>query len=176
MRIADGRQAARDSRIPDRQPVPRPSARVVLLDGAGRLLLFSANSGLNGPVRWFTAGGGVEEGETYEQAAVRELREETGLTGVVLGPEVWRGRPWTTVRNGVLYEVRQRYYLVRVPAFEIDTSAFEDEERSAIIGYHWWTREELAVTTDVLRPAGLPGLLAALIADGPPREPITVDG
>jgi len=34
----------------------------------------------------------------------------------------------------------------------------------------------VAATTDLLRPAGLPGLLAALLADGPPHRPVTVDG
>ncbi|GAA3563384.1 hypothetical protein GCM10022419_050140 [Nonomuraea rosea] len=107
---------------------------------------------------------------------MRELREETGLPGAVLGPEVWRGRPWTAVRDGVAYEVRQRYFLARVPAFEIDTSGFEDFERSSIRGHRWWSAGELAATTDLLRPAGLAELMAALLADGPPPEPVIVDG
>jgi hypothetical protein len=37
--------------------VPRPSARIVLLDDADRLLLFSTRSELDGSTRWFTAGG-----------------------------------------------------------------------------------------------------------------------
>jgi 8-oxo-dGTP pyrophosphatase MutT (NUDIX family) len=35
---------------------------------------------------WHTIAGGVEAGETPAEAAVRELREETGLEGVVLLP------------------------------------------------------------------------------------------
>lgn len=86
---------------------------------------------------------------------------------------MWSGQPWTTVRNSVLYEVRQRYYLVRVPASEIERlrSGTRNDPRSpATIGV---AREALAVTTDV---PSLPGLLAELIADGPSTEPITADG
>jgi 8-oxo-dGTP pyrophosphatase MutT (NUDIX family) len=96
---------------------------VVLLDDADRLLLFSARNNEDGSVRWFTPGGGLAPGESQVQSALRELRQETGLTNVSLGPEICRGRPWTTVRDGVAYEVRQRYYMARVPAFEVDTSA-----------------------------------------------------
>jgi 8-oxo-dGTP pyrophosphatase MutT (NUDIX family) len=149
---------------------------VVLLDDADRLLLFSARNEADGSLRWFTAGGGLEPGESHEQAALRELREETGLTAVALGPEVWRGRPWTAVRDGVVYEVRQRYYLARVPAFAVDTSAFEATEKSAITGHRWWSVGELAATGDLLRPAGLAELVAGLLADGPPERPIVVAG
>lgn len=60
----------------------RRSARVLLLDGDGRILLFrcyldSSRPGLGHC--WVTPGGGVNDGETLVEAAVRELREETGL-------------------------------------------------------------------------------------------------
>ena len=72
-------------------PLLQCGAGVILLDGEGRILLqLRADNRC-----WGYAGGAVEPGETVEQAAARELREETGLTagslelfGVFSGPEL----------------------------------------------------------------------------------------
>src|SRR5688572_18336990 len=60
------------------KPRDRPTARVLLLDSAGRLLLFRFEPG-NQPPLWATPGGGLEPGEDFPEGARRELREETGL-------------------------------------------------------------------------------------------------
>jgi ADP-ribose pyrophosphatase YjhB (NUDIX family) len=51
----------------------------VITDPAGRLLLIRRGHE-PGAGLWSLPGGRVEEGETDEQALVRELREETGLS------------------------------------------------------------------------------------------------
>ncbi|HSV66070.1 MAG TPA: NUDIX domain-containing protein [Mycobacteriales bacterium] len=55
-----------------------PCAGAVILDPAGRLLMVRRATE-PGRGRWSLPGGRVEAGETAEQAAVREVREETGL-------------------------------------------------------------------------------------------------
>lgn len=157
-------------------PTPRPTARVLLVDDSDRLLLFSSRAATDANTRWYTVGGGVRPGESLQEAARREVREETGLSDVRLSDVVWTGRPWLTTRRGITYLVRQHYFLARVPAFDVDTSAFEPFERSMVTGHRWWTLEELRTTSDLLRPAGLPLLLERLLADGPPVRPRTVDG
>jgi 8-oxo-dGTP diphosphatase len=54
----------------------RTGAYAVLVDDAGRILLALWNEGA--VPAWTLPGGGVEPGETSEDAAVREVREETG--------------------------------------------------------------------------------------------------
>ena len=63
-------------------PTIRPAARVVLFDSERRVLLLRAEFPLrpgdtHARAVWFTPGGGVEPGESYEAAALRELWEET---------------------------------------------------------------------------------------------------
>lgn len=160
----------------DSAPVHRPTARVLLVDDADRLLLFSSREQPSASTRWYAIGGGVEPGESLHDAAVREVREETGLADVTLSGEVWTGRPWLAFREGLTHEVRQHYFLARVPAFDIDTSAFEEFEKAMVTGQRWWTLDELRATTDVLRPVDLAGLLDQLLTEGPPPEPFVVDG
>ena len=67
---------------------PILAASAVVRDDRGRVLLVKRGHepamGL-----WSLPGGSVEQGETLSQAAIREVKEETGLD-IVTGPEVWR--------------------------------------------------------------------------------------
>ena len=64
---------AEDENHSDMTPTPRPAARVLLLDARDRLLLFRWKP----PNVWITPGGGLEPGETYEQAALRDVVRES---------------------------------------------------------------------------------------------------
>ena len=60
-------------------------ARVAVFDTSGRVLLVHQTY----QVGWILPGGGVDRGETIEQAAIRELREETSV--IAEGPLVLHG-------------------------------------------------------------------------------------
>ncbi len=63
----------------------RRIAAVALVDASGRLLLQERDELAPADAeKWSMVGGGIEEGESDVEAAVRELEEETGLTGIDL--------------------------------------------------------------------------------------------
>jgi 8-oxo-dGTP pyrophosphatase MutT (NUDIX family) len=144
----------------------RHTARVLLVDRAGRVLLLRGGD----PGRpaagtwWFTLGGGIEAGESVEEAASRELLEETGLSAVDVGPVVLE-REIEHEFDGVIYDQRETYFLVRVDPFVLDTSQWSAIEVATVAEYRWWSREKLRSTTERVFPSGLAELLDRL--DGP---------
>jgi 8-oxo-dGTP pyrophosphatase MutT (NUDIX family) len=138
----------------------RRAARVILIDEAGRVLLFR---GLD-PHRpdagtwWFTPGGGLDDGETIEVAARREIREETGFVVTDLGPVVLE-RSIEFEVEGRQFDQHEFFFKVSVVGFDIDNREWTDLERRLMIEHRWWTRDELAATTDIVYPEGLVDLL-----------------
>lgn len=58
-----------------------PGGVRVICISRGQLLLLQHREPEGGSLYWCPPGGGREQGETFEQAAVREVYEETGIQG-----------------------------------------------------------------------------------------------
>ena len=137
-------------------PEPSSSARLqcvgaVIKDEGGRLLLILRGHE-PGKGLWSIPGGKIEPGETDEQAVVREVREETGLTvscGRLLGAAELPGA------DGVVIEVRD--YLAALSPGAAPAVAKAGDDAAAVR----WVSDAHADAMDA-RGELTAGLLAAL--------------
>ena len=150
----------------------RLAARVLLVDPADRLLLMRF-TGDTGVVFWAPCGGGLEAGESFEQAAVREVLEETGHALRELGAHVF-DRAVTYTWRGERYSSQERWFLARVPAFAPGREGWTEAERADVDDVRWWTAPALAASPDALVPLDLADRFAVLLADGPPAAPLSL--
>jgi 8-oxo-dGTP pyrophosphatase MutT (NUDIX family) len=152
---------------------PRPIARGIVLDPANRIFLigYEAIRDLGGTRKfWFMPGGGLEPGESYEQALARELEEEIGIVGAA-GPQVaWCDGPFGLFEKK--RDAKERYFAVRLPDDRVDTARLAETESSPILETRWWTLDALAATSDRVEPAGLAALAERVAAGDLPPEPV----
>lgn len=138
----------------------RLAARVIVLDPAGAVLLMRYDHGPPNGRHWSTPGGGLEPGEDFAQAGLRELREETGWTeNVALADEVLR-RDLVMEYAGRLVRQHERMFLARIPDVRSalgDVAAMHRADQ--IAAWRWWTVDELDMTDEVVWPTELPTLI-----------------
>ena len=156
----------------DRPRTTRTTVRVLMTNPAGETLLFEdSDPGLDDARWWVTPGGGIDPGESEVEAAVREVREETGHTlqpADLVGPIARRH-----VVHGYsdrVIEQDEGFYVARVPDFAVDTTEHTPDERLTFKQFRWWSVEELRGTDDWVWPQELVELLH--LVEEPERWPV----
>ncbi|MCU1392394.1 MAG: putative hydrolase [Ilumatobacteraceae bacterium] len=153
----------------------REAARALVMAPDGRVLLVRFDF----PARtvWATPGGGIDPGETHEDALRRELLEEVGLADPEIGPALWDRLHVFPFINGQFDGQHERCYLVRVADVFEPTPAFSWEQLNAeyLMELRWWTLDDLRAADVITAPRALVELLTMLRDGGPPADPWQVD-
>ncbi|MFP1683804.1 NUDIX hydrolase [Alloalcanivorax sp. C16-1] len=146
----------------------RHCSRLMLLNEQNALLLFQYQDEHTASPFWATAGGELKPGESYLQAASRELYEETGLREEI-GPLVMEREAVFAVARSQPALWHERYYLVRCPeADRVFAADWTDEEKATIQRWKWWSLEAMrAEGPQAFKPENLADLLADIIKDKP---------
>lgn len=139
--------------------VLRPAARILLLDGAGRVLLFRFDPD-DRPPFWCTPCGAVDPGESYADAARRELLEECGIA-CDPGPEIARRQVEFTTIEGVAVSADERYFCVRTQRTEIDTGGHTPLEQRVMTQWRWFSPAALALHDEPYFPEDLIDMVRA---------------
>ena len=136
--------------------------RIICRREDGAVLMMKWQDPVEGFELWEPPGGGVEPGETAEEAAHRELAEETGFTAEFLAPPtpVARDYRW----KGKHYAHTEGFFLADV-AGEPDSSGFTPSEVRTFRGWAYVRPEEIASLDARVEPPALVEVLGQMGVD-----------
>jgi len=158
--------------LPEEPVVERENARVILIGPGDRVFLMRITDPDGSGSVWITPGGGVHPGETLQEAARRELREETGIEAMDLSPAVWT-RDGTIHWDGRWWHEVETFFVCRVDRQDVDVERnVAEPEHRYLSDHRWWAVEEIERSNERFSPRRFGELLPRVLEGSIPPIPI----
>ena len=141
---------------------------MLILDPLDRVLLLHFRL-RDGREVWIPPGGGVESGESASEAALREVREETGV--LISGP---LHLVWLRTAHYFQRDVIESYFLTRMPVVPAVVLEVAPGGPADLMEFRWWALADIVRDTSEVEftPRSIADRLAPLLAGVTPIEPI----
>lgn len=148
---------------------------MVVLDPRDRILLINARDprSTDGPDWWEIPGGGIDPGETSEDAVRRELWEEAGIRDAEIGRCVWTQTVEFTF-GGWHFEQDEWVHIARCDGSTQGPRGLEALEALAFGEQRWWSLDEVLERLPRTIPYRLPEFLPDVVAGVLPDSPLDI--
>lgn len=155
--------------------IRRTAARVVCFNPDGELLMIRSSDPVDRtkPDWWELPGGGIDHGETAQDAILRELREECGVRNVTMGPLIWTQHAQFTFA-GWDFDQHETLYVAHSDGDSTGIRTLEALEAVAFQEMRWRTIDELMVDPLPTVPPRLRQFIGSIAAGDYPIEPIDI--
>ena len=154
----------------------RKSSRAIVLNKQNQIFLFRYTFDFFAEQEaiWITPGGGLDDGESFEEALKRELFEELGMKLTEPAPFVFYRTPLYELKNGEKVRSEERFYLVRLDKAEFSYIGWTESENRRMTAGKWWSVEEIRLSEETFFSEDILEIIERLSRGEIPKEPIEI--
>lgn len=159
----------------------RPAVRVLLINNNKLLLMCVEDFDIHAPGAkknkrfWCTIGGGIEGSESVQDAALREIYEETGIApeAVELGPVVWKSEI-DLMLKGILTRLAEQFIVAKTQQKDVALHKLTSDEQEVVKKLEWFSLEQIKNSQEIIFPVLLATHLPTILTGNYPKQPVDI--